>query len=65
MRSRGVFAPVWSAVSWPLLPPAPTPTLTYVPGEETVGTNGALFYVLFFIGAVLFLLAFFYGRRKG
>lgn len=41
----------------------PTPTLPYLQGEEAAGTNGSLFYVLFFIGAILFLAAFFYGRR--
>lgn len=44
---------------------APTPTPLYLPAEETVGMNNALFYVLFFVGALLFLLAFLYGRRKG
>ena len=41
----------------------PTPTLPYLQGEESAGMNGSLFYVLFFIGAILFLAAFFYGRR--
>mgnify|MGYP000711947589 CR=1 FL=1 len=56
--------PVCCALNLPL-GHAPTPTPLYLPGEETAGMNNALFYLLFFIGALLFLLAFFYGRRKG
>ena len=55
--------PVYPSMCLPLW--APTPTPLYLPGEETVGMNNALFYLLFFIGALLFLLAFFHSRRKG
>ncbi len=45
-----------------LLHPTPTPL---PPPSRSVGINSELFYLLLFIGTVLFVAAFFYGRKKG
>ena len=46
--------------------PPPVPTATPAgSGASSVGMGGALFYGLLLLGAILFLAAFFYGRRKG
>lgn len=49
----------------PILLISPTPTPHLPSGQEPVGISGGLFYGLLLAGAVLFLAAFFYGRRKG
>ena len=54
-------APALFPRCWPLLAPTVTPLL---PGEGLVGISGGLFYLLLLLGMVLFLGAFFYGRRK-
>lgn len=46
--------------------PLPVPTATPTgSGSNSVGMGGALFYGLLLLGTILFLAAFFYGRRKG
>ncbi len=46
---------------WPLAAPTATPV---VPADQgPVGISGGLFYLLLLLGTVLFLGAFFYGRR--